>query len=288
MPKQKTGQIAEPIAGDKLYQERARKAFPILVRQAVAGKSIYYSELAEELGIPNPRNLNYVLGSIGRTLENLSAAWKQKIPPIQCLVLNKHTELPGEGIGWFLVKKADFSKLSLARKREIVHAAISHIFAYPRWYDVLAAAGLSPTQASFEELNRKTAREGIGGGESELHRKLKDFIAANPGAIGLPTGTAKGDTEWSLPSGDKLDVSFRTREGWLGVEVKSEISGDTDIARGLYQCVKYAAVMRAQEASENRERTAEAVLVLKGSLPKHLIPLRNILGVSVIENVNYK
>ena len=77
--------IAAPISGDKLYQTRARKVLPILVRQAEAGATIYYSSLAEEIGIPNPRNLNYVLGSIGTTMENLSKVWKTKVPPIQCL-----------------------------------------------------------------------------------------------------------------------------------------------------------------------------------------------------------
>jgi hypothetical protein len=71
MARDTTAQIAEPIAGDKLYQHRARLALPLLVRQAEAGKPIIYSDLAEELGMPNPRNLNYPLGSIGSTIENL-------------------------------------------------------------------------------------------------------------------------------------------------------------------------------------------------------------------------
>ncbi len=100
-----TAIISEPISGTKAYQVRAREALPLLVRQAEAGAPIFYSDLAEELGMPNPRNLNYVLGSIGQSLELLSKVWKVKVPPIQCLVVNKSTGLPGEGIGWFLVKK---------------------------------------------------------------------------------------------------------------------------------------------------------------------------------------
>jgi hypothetical protein len=55
-----TAEISEPISGDRLYQERARRALPLLVRQAQAGAPIHYSELAEELGMPNPRNLSGV------------------------------------------------------------------------------------------------------------------------------------------------------------------------------------------------------------------------------------
>jgi hypothetical protein len=52
------------LSGSKLYQERARKALPLLVRQAKAEQPIYYSALAEYLDMPNPRNLNYVLDYI--------------------------------------------------------------------------------------------------------------------------------------------------------------------------------------------------------------------------------
>lgn len=134
-----TAKISEPISGDKAYQVRARAALPLLVRQAEAGAPVFYSDLAEELEMPNPRNLNYVLGSIGQSLERLSKVWKSKVPPIQCLVVSKSTGLPGEGIGWFLVKKEDFATFPLRQKRAIVEAELQHVFSYPRWQEVLKA-----------------------------------------------------------------------------------------------------------------------------------------------------
>jgi hypothetical protein len=44
-----TPEIAQSIEGDKLYQERAKRAFPLLVRQALAHQPIFYESLAEEL-----------------------------------------------------------------------------------------------------------------------------------------------------------------------------------------------------------------------------------------------
>ena len=41
-----TGEIAKSIEGEKLYKERARKALPLLVRQALANQPIFYSDLA--------------------------------------------------------------------------------------------------------------------------------------------------------------------------------------------------------------------------------------------------
>ena len=55
---------------DKLFIKRARVAFPILVRQAIAEEPIYYSALAEEMNMSNARNLNYVLGAVGNALKD--------------------------------------------------------------------------------------------------------------------------------------------------------------------------------------------------------------------------
>lgn len=279
----KTAQIAAPISGDRLYQQRARAALPLLVRQAEAGERIFYSDLAEEMGMPNPRNLNYPLGSIGRTLERLSKAWNEKVPPIQCVVVNKNTGLPGEGVGWFLDKKKDFSLLSKAKQREIVNYHLAQIFAYSRWREVLSALGLSASNTNLGDI--VVCAERFVGGESDDHKKLKEFVAQNPALIGLLPDIDDGKVEHPIPSGDYLDVSFITQKEWVAAEVKSKRSPIQDIVRGLFQCVKYRAVMEATQIVKGQPRAARSVLVLEGNLPKKLIPLRNILGVEVLERI---
>ncbi len=279
-----TAKISAPISGDKLYQERARAALPLLVRQAKAGMPIFYSDLAGELGMPNPRNLNYVLGSIGQSMELLSKSWKAKVPPIQCLVVNRATGLPGEGIGWFLVKKDDFKSLPLRQKRAIVDAELRHIFAYPRWAEVLEFFSLAEVRYDFSALV-SSASGGFGGGEGEGHKALKLFVAKHPEIVGLPAASEVGVNEDPLPSGDSLDVSFQHRKLWVAAEVKSASSSEADIARGLFQCVKYRAVMEAVQIATVRPQNARAVLVLEGVLPQSLVSLRNLLGVEVVEGV---
>lgn len=282
-----TAKVSEPISGDKAYQIRARATLPLLVRQAQAGIPIFYSDLAEELGMLNPRNLNFVLGSIGQSLERLSKAWKTKIPPIQCLVVNKSTRLPGEGIGWFLVKKEDFSALSLRQKRTIVEAKLQHVFSYPRWEEVLKVFDLQSATVNFSSLVI-SASNGYGGGEGEAHKALKEYVAQNPKAIGLKANFQAGVTEYPLPSGDSLDVSFKGKVVWVAVEVKSAISNEADIVRGLFQCIKYHAVMEAVLLSESLPQNARALLVLESSFPQSLVPLRNILGVEVVDGIKPK
>ena len=91
-----TGEVAVGLTdGDKQYQERARRALPILVRQAMARRTMFYSELATELGISNPRTLNYPLGAVGNAMLDLAKTWGRPVPPIQALVVNKST-----GLAW--------------------------------------------------------------------------------------------------------------------------------------------------------------------------------------------
>jgi len=283
----KMSEIAAPLGGDKLYKKRARAALPLLVRQAAAAKPIFYSALAEELGMPNPRNLNHVLGSIGNAMVRLSKKWKTKVPPIQCLVVNKATGMPGEGIGWFLITKEDFRKLPLRRRREIVQAQLQHIYAYPHWDEVLDALELAPTETDFTTEVTKAAN-GVGGGESAAHKRLKEFVANNPHAIGLPKTTSAGTTEYRLPSGDFLDVSFKSKKAWVAVEVKSRVSDQADIVRGIFQCVKYQAVLDAVVLAESKTQNTNAILVLESKLPAHLLPLCNLLGVNVVDSLNLR
>ena len=276
-----TGEKAEPFFGDKLYQQRARAALPLLVRQAKVQQTIYYSDLAEELNIPNPRNLNFVLGSVGRTLINLGKEWGEEIPPIQCLVVNRADELPGEGIVFF-ISKGEYLAMSKRQRRILVVAELQKIFAYAKWDAVLAAFAMQPATSDFSKAVRKATTSGRGGGESEYHRLLKEHVATHPALIGLAATIANGVTEYVLPSGDEPDVLFREGQEWIAVEVISHISGDDDLVRGLFQCIKYQAVLEAFLLSTNRSPNVRTVLVTGRPWPQELLPLRNILGVEVI------
>ena len=166
------------------------KHFHILVRQAKAGQTIYYSELAKEIDIPNPRNLNFILGAIGNALIALGKRTKNEIPPIQCVVINKRDQLPGEGIGWFISPK-DFSKLNKTQKQKVVTAQLTKIYTYQYWDWVLEQLNLKPVLTNLDD-ELEEAKNGRGGGESQQHKKFKDFIAKNPTVLGLSAKLAKG------------------------------------------------------------------------------------------------
>jgi hypothetical protein len=283
-----TPEIAKPFKpfddGDAPYQQRGRAALPVLVRQANARARISYAELAEELGISNPRVLNYPLGSVGNSLIQLSEKWGQKIPPIQCLVVNQKDGLPGTGgVNFFVPSVGAFKGLPLRKRQDIVEGVLAEVFAYPRWNEVLDFFGLERAATGYERVI-EAAAGCQGGGESEPHKALKRYVAENPRVVDLPARAGVGEMEHALPSGDSIDVYFPFESVRTAVEVKARISDHADITRGLFQCIKYRAVLRAWIAAENSDDATDAILVLEGKLPDDLRSLRNILDVKVVEN----
>jgi hypothetical protein len=286
MTNRQTAKIANSdlIEGNKLYQERARITLPYLVRQAKAGQTIYYSDLAEEVGISNPRNLNYVLGSIGNAMIELGKRTRMEIPLIQCLVVNKRQQLPGEGIGWF-ISPTDFSKLNITQKRKVVAAQLTKIYLFQRWDWVLQQLDLVPVPTNLNE-EIETAKNRRGGGESEQHKKFKEFISKNPHVIGLNTDLANGIQEYTLPSADAVDVLFTDDGLKIGVEVKSYISDTADILLGLFQCVKYKHLIEAEQTICDEVQNSRIILALQGQFPVELILVKNLLGIEVIDNIS--
>lgn len=276
------------LEGDKLYIQRARQVLPILVRQARAGETIYYSDLADEVGMSNPRNLNYPLGAIGNALEALAKRTKKKkLPVINCLIVNMADDLPGEGITEF-IDMQNFRKQTKYQKAKTVKPLLSDIYTYPDWYWVLDQLGLEPTTTDYnKKLKPKKTKPpnksgGKGGGESRQHLRFKNYVAKHAELFGLPLNL-NGKTEHELPSMDTVDVLFTNVEERIGVEVKSVISDSADISRGLFQCVKYKALIEAEQKANDSIPNCRVVLALEGKLPKELIGLKNQLGIKVFE-----
>ncbi len=71
----------------------------------------------------------------------------------------------------------------------------------------------------------------------------------------------------------------------IAVEVKGASAPVSEVIRGLFQCVKYEAVLDAQARVAGSQQDCEAVLALGGSFPNELTPLRHTLGVKVFENL---
>ncbi len=121
--------------------------------------------------------------------------------------------------------------------------------------------------------------------EGAAHHRLKAYVAANPALVGLPRATPPGQVEYALPSADRIDVLFATRHERVAVEVKAANAGPGDLLRGLFQCVKYEVLLRAEVVVRDVAPAARAMLVLEGVLPAELAAVRHALGVTVFERI---
>lgn len=102
---------------------------------------------------------------------------------------------------------------------------------------------------------RREGWSGVGGGEeSERHRLLKEYVAADPSAaLGVP-GLKTVDKEFLFPTGDRADLILKDRHDRLvGLEVEDAV-GSGDLA-GVLQAIKYRfmlAVLKERRYSETR------------------------------------
>jgi hypothetical protein len=249
----------------KLYQRRAKEALPLLVARAKAGRTITYGQLAKQLHMPNPRNLNYVLGTIGRELQALNRTWKEPIPPIQCLVINKTKLTPGRGIGFHMPYKK-FQQLTPLAKRQVLQTLHVDIFGYPNWGAVLQHFKITPViPADVLDALAPKARYGKAGGEGEDHRILKAHLLQHPELLNLPLPVT-GQEEYAFLSADRIDLLFQHQTTWIGVEVKGVTSDDADLLRGIFQCVKYRALIEAAQRYEQQAVDARILLAIGGGL----------------------
>lgn len=271
----------------KLYQERARLAIPYLVLFAKARKTVYYSELADLLKMPNARNLNYVLGEVGDLLLELN----KNIPKIQSLVINKETRLPGTGLSFFV---EGYDQKSLYEKRIIFEIERENVFDYKEWDNILSVLKLKPVSISIShELSEIKGSPCYGkGGESDNHKQMKEILSKHPNILELDFETELIKTEYILPSADAVDIMFKYGNAKIGVEVKSYISDEKDILRGLFQCVKYKHLIEAEQKVNNEYCNSRVILALEKELPIKYIIVKDLLGIEVIdklrENKNYK
>jgi hypothetical protein len=168
----------------------------------------------------------------------------------------------------------------------------SKILAYPHWREVLAALGLKPLTLKLPtvaDVLASPSPDRSGGPESEHHRRLKQYLARHYDVLGLK-GPFTATPEVPLMSGDQADLILDHVLGKrrVCVEVKSRISPDGDLIRGIFQCVKYQVVLQAQEkyesavSPERHDRAIDVILATERELPEPLRMLSELLHVCVI------
>lgn len=260
----------------------ALKMIPVLVRwaQAAWDKPHYYSDLSASVG-HKTNQIGNVMGTIDDIIKELERKSEKRIPTLNCLVQNRKSGLPSDGFD-YVVKS--YSKLSDDSKRGEVRKLNEDAHHYD-WRWVLKELGLKPaTVINQEKLESMKSTQYGSGGEGKEHKEIKNYIAEHPASIGIK-GVINVETEHDLLSGDRLDVHFKCRKGrHVAVEVKPSSSPDADIMRGIFQCIKYQAVMDASRVVDNDNYDNEVILVIARPMSPEAKQIAIDLGVKFIDN----
>lgn len=231
------------------------------------------------------RNLGPPLTVMSEALDALSASWRP-IPRIQCIVVKKQKSGPGLPSIGITDTWPDFFKLTAAEKEDKVRLEIARIVEFgTHWNEVLRRLELPA--ATVQRAARGHGQFGAGG-ESPQHKALKLYVRDNPWIVGA-SNQCERRVEHVLPSLDEIDVFFKSRTECVAVEVKSSVSAGVagDYERGIYQAIKYLALLQAMSLDRKRElcKNIRSVLVLEGKIPPDMRELAELLSVTVKDNV---
>lgn len=278
--------------------EYARLALPILVAHVLQQVDdvlvpITYQDLAQKLGRRNKhgafwaRGLGQVLGRVTRTIESVATQYLERPPYLTSIVVlssGPNAGLPDKGVSghW-----PGYEVLPRRDKEAKVGAEYLRILAFGnRWNEILRLAGMPPVPPSLPPNTASPGAGGWAGGESQAHKDLKRYVFEHPELFGAGAGWFAQE-EYALRSGDELDVMFKSDQLWIGIEVKSRTSDQfpRDYERGIYQVVKYKAVLDAQARIDNPAAPPEVrvLLVLETRLPSSYRELATTLGISCID-----
>lgn len=242
----------------------ALKMIPVLIRWAMGSSDRlhFYSDLSKAVG-HKTNQIGSVMGRIQDMLDELSKDNKIPIPTLNALVVNKRNHLPSEGLDYVI---DGYSKLSDASKSGEIKKLNKEAHLY-NWDWVLDELELELAKDfSDEDIKRISNMTSYGIGEGEEHKKLKEFVKKHPESVNI-TNVTQSKTEHGLPSGDSLDVYFVLKNGnHVAVEVKSASSPDQDVTRGIFQCVKYKAVMDASRSLDYGKYDNQTLLVIEGTI----------------------
>lgn len=154
------------------------------------------------------------------------------------------------------------------------------LYATPRGKELIRKHFGSKSVDDAHDDAKENPAEFGGKGEGRMHRTLKEYVHKMSEKV-CNAKVKERQMEYPLPSGDSVDVTAWNATRIWHIEVKSHISKDPDVTRGIYQCVKYAAVGKAVEKVENSGRRVKSLLVVESKPSENVSALAKKLDVRV-------
>lgn len=272
-----------------------------LIAVALDGSTMTYGEVKHRL--EREENFStifstrpgFIAGSLMEHLEQVDP----DAPLINVLVVNQEDGQPSKGAGSFMARR--FGKPRLNRSdakqrfpnlwKESFDRAAGEVYEYTpeQWADLYRRAfgrelttdrieeGRSKRQKGTEEDGLSSGRRYGPGGEGPFHKALRLWVTENPQAVRRAFANARTETEVDLDSGDRVDAVYHCEDRTIVIEVKSRISNEIDLRRGVFQCIKYRAVKQAMDVRD--DALVEAFLVTEADVSGEIAALMKRHGI---------
>ena len=216
------------------------------------------------------------VGRVAGAAMNRILKYVPDAPLLNVLLVQSTTGLPGSGAVGYLARR--YPKIRWLRKvdadkgarwRGLIEKEAARVYGYAHWDEVYRLTYSRRLPAVNVDLaGKERDGTGRGGGEGANHRALRLKVTREPSLVRRGLRSEDTETEVELLSGDRVDVVSVAKDGTVAIEVKSRDSDWNDLRRGVYQCVKYRAVLAAQDIRQ--EPTVESWLVTERDLPGDL------------------
>jgi hypothetical protein len=289
--------LLEALRGSRWTAVTARRIFPLLVWCAQHEKKITYGQLDSELqrrGWGHHVNVvvyGYPAGVVGSACIEIEKEIGEKVPPLNALIVNAKSGIPGTGCDYYLATYLDKNhskRLTDAQRKAMAEETMDEVWRFQRWDEISSRCGFKALKGGIPALRSttqpKTPRKGgwSTGPESAEHKALKQWVAQNPQVLGSKISFPTGQPEWLFASADRADVLFAHKDGCIAVEVKAADAPDAELERGIYQCVKYQALLRAELKAEGKIPNGSSLLITESQLSASLQALADLLGVRAL------
>jgi hypothetical protein len=286
---------------ENLRQHAIEPLMRWLIPVALDSSTMTYGEVKRRLEVEENFSTifsirpGFAAGSLMEHLERIDPA----APLINVLVVDQKTRQPSEGAGSFMARR--FAEPRLARDlakqaypvlwKECFDRAAGEVYEYTaeQWAELYRRA--FGRQLTIERIQRGRSSRKIGtekdglpsgrrygaGGEGPFHKSLRLWVKDNPQALRRAFAGVRAETEVDLESGDRVDAVYFCEDRTVVIEVKSRISNDVDLMRGVYQCIKYRAVKQAMDV--RGDAMVEAFLVTESEVSGEIAALMTRHGI---------
>ncbi len=277
---------------ENLLNHALEPAMRWLIAVALDGSTITYGDVKEKLEKEESFSTVFAtrIGLVAGELMHKLQSVEPNAPLINVLVVNQEDRQPSKGAGSFMANRFGNERLRAksAKKRypklwkRSFERAAGEVYEYSEkdWADLYRRVfkrRLTIDNIEHERKERQQGSEkdgfqyGRGGGEGPFHKALRLWVTDNPQAVRRGFAGARAETEVDLDSGDRIDAVYYCADQTIVLEVKSRISNEVDLKRGVYQCIKYRAVKKAMDVRD--DAIVEAYLVTENDIPGEIAAL---------------